>query len=174
MRTMWLDYQARRPGEGWPGWFGLIIALMGAIVLVIHFMALQQDVDMLEARIAKSQRVLDRHRLTDAPDSKTKALGATLTKRLAEQGPERWETLFAALEASADDTVTLVSLNPGGSEWILTGEAKDLPATTRYVGRLQTHFLLRAARLVDYEVDKSHPQRPIRFTVAIPLGEGTG
>ena len=44
MRTMWLDYQARRPGEGWPGWFGLIIALMGAIVLVIHFMALQQDV----------------------------------------------------------------------------------------------------------------------------------
>lgn len=167
MRTLWLDYQARRPGQGWPGWTTLVVTLMTAVTLTMHFLTLQRDVDVLEARVAKSQRLLDRQRATQTASDDAPALGTELAKRLAAHGPEKWEALFATLESAADDTVTLVSLTPGASEWLLSGEAKDLKATTRYTERLQATPLLHALHLVDYEVDRSHPQRPIRFTATM-------
>lgn len=156
---LWLDYQRPPPGRQLPG----VALLVGSVLLcgVLFAMSadLATDIDETEARVFKLRQAAERQRLFAQAETQEAAVPP------ASASAAQWETLFNALEKAADDSVTLLGLNPGEREITLTGEARDLPAALDYAQRLQASPVFSQAHLARYEVVRDHPRQPVRFTV---------
>lgn len=171
MRRVWLDFVKPAPGHKAPGWTMLAVALALTAGLVVYDVDLNERIAELEGRSHSLQRRVDRERLAAGPTEGASATGEDLAKQIAARSTARWEELFAALEAAADDTVTLLSLHPEGGSLTMVGEAKHLAAATDYLKRLKGQARFGNAYLADYESVRDHPQHPVRFTIVAPGGE---
>lgn len=155
MRALWLDFQQKPPGRRRPGWLLLAAGIVGAGLLLILYQDAAGEQETLQQQVSRLRRGG-----TSLPS------GGETGQTAAGQPPARWEALFAGLEAAADDTVTLLGLQPGGKEIQITGEARDLAAAAAYVERLQATRALRNPHLTRTETLLEHPRRPLRFTLA--------
>jgi len=163
MRPIALDYQrslTERP------WVGLSI-LMGAVALLAALFAfhrnLSDQLNTLDQTVQRLRRLDDRRQLTEASSNATSRIDDELKKRLALGSWKRWDALFNVLEASAGESVTLLSLSPKEGEITLNGEAKNLSAATAYIERLRTNAEFKDAHITEYEVFQANAFRPIRF-----------
>lgn len=173
MRRVWLDFVQVEPGRHWPGWLALVLALALTIGLAIHNADLNEQVAQADARVHALQRKLDRERAGGAAAQGASTASDDLGKLIAARRPARWEEVFASLEASTDESITLLSLYPEGGNLTVSGEAKHLAAATDYLKRLKARPRFGNAYLADYETVRDHPQRPLRFTIVAPAGEAT-
>ncbi len=163
MRPVWLDYQRPAPKANGTAWLLLVTGLLcGGAVLGSYFEA-QDSIAELEYRIEKKQRAIERRQQSERTDMKKSGPAA---QRLAKISPDRWEHLFVALEQATDETVTLLALDPGENEISLSGEAKNFAAAAAYVKRLEGAGALAEVHLLNHEVAKDHPQRPVRFVLS--------
>lgn len=163
MRPVWLDYQRLAPKAKGPAWLLMLAGLLcGGAVLGTYFET-QDSISELEYRIEKKQRAIERRQQRERTDMKDVVSSA---RRPAKSTPERWERLFGALEQAADETVTLLSLDPGESEISLSGEAKNFAEAAAYAKRLEETGALTEVHLLNHEVAKDHPQRPVRFVLS--------
>lgn len=78
-----------------------------------------------------------------------------------------WDALFREVEASVDDQVTLLSVEPDTEkrELRIMAEAKDLAAMLEYVKRFHAITLFKDAYVVSHQIQQQDPQKPVRFTV---------
>jgi len=162
MRTVWLDYQRPAPTTTGVSWLLLIAGLLAGGAVLATYFETQDSVAELEYRVEKQQRTIDR-RNRNEPTAKE---GHPAAPRLAKFTAERWERLFAALEQASDDTVTLLALDPNESDISLNGEAKNFAAATAYIKRLQETGTLADVHLLNHEVARDHPQKPVRFVLS--------
>lgn len=157
MRALWLDYQQEEPGRRRSGMLVLALAVLATSLLLASYFSVADQLSAAEQQLASLQRVLP-----------VEADGVAL----AESPPaEHWEALFRALEAAGDDTVTLLVLKSGKDGTLLTGEASSLDASMAYMARLQSAQLLADVRMTQSEVVRDHPQRPVRFNLAVGESE---
>lgn len=168
MPPLGLDYQRNAPGHRWPGIALLLIgvAICGGLfeqssLITAELATTGQNVDRLK-REAEIRRLWAR---TGQRPDQPSAAGDQPTQRLLSPTAERWEALLTTLENSADDSVTLLVLEPGAKEITISGEAKNIGATLDYVARLNAAPVLSEARLARHEVVRDHPQQPVRFTL---------
>jgi hypothetical protein len=79
-----------------------------------------------------------------------------------------WGELYRGLEASLDETVSLLAVLPNTEkgEIRLNGEAKDFAALRGYLKRLSDAGMLTEVRLLRQEVKHNDPQQPIVFSIA--------
>lgn len=163
MRPVWLDYQRPAPKAKDAAWLLLMAGLLCGGAVLGAYIETQDSIAELEYRIEKKQRTIDRRQQRERTDMKE---GGQPAQRLTKNTPERWERLLGALEQAADETVTLLALDPGESEISLSGEAKHFAAAAAYAKRLEATGALTEVHLLNHEVAKDHPQRPVRFVLS--------
>jgi hypothetical protein len=171
MQALWLDYQRPYPGRRRVGLGLLVASVVVAGLMLNQYFAMVAERDELHAQVLLLKREAVRGRLlvasgggsTQLPSSPQKGRvdSATVSRSAAQ-----WESLFAALEAASDDSVTLLALQPGVSEITISGEAKNLAASMDYVKRLQSATAFAKVHLTQSEIVMEHPQHPVRFTLA--------
>ena len=79
-----------------------------------------------------------------------------------------WEALFNEIEATVDEHVTLLSVEPDAEKGVLqvTAEARDLGAMLAYGKRLAASARFKDAQIQSHQVQVQDPQRPVRFVLA--------
>lgn len=163
MQRLCLDFQKRPAAWPLPGIVLLVATLALTTMLFQHHVNVGDELTRAEGSVARLKRDVERQRLFDArADNRPAGDSATVRKT---RSRAQWEALFGGLEATADDTVTLLSFEPGTTEISLRGEAKDFPAMTDYIKRLSAQPVLVDVRLTEHETARDHPRRPIRFSV---------
>lgn len=165
MPPLWLDYLRPAPTQRFPGVL-LLLAGLGLVGYLVNLsMTVSTGIDEAEHRLTRLKQQASRE-----PAATPASEGAVPVPAPA---PSRWEDLLAALESSADDSISLLSLTPTLREIVITGEARNLPAAFDYARRLQNAPVLGDAHLTKYEVMREHPQQPVRFTLLATWREGT-
>jgi len=78
-----------------------------------------------------------------------------------------WSGLFDAMEASAGNSVALLSLQPDPQDGTvrLAGEARSLPDVLAYLELLQRQPALAEVRLESHETMVQEPGRQVRFVI---------
>ncbi len=153
-----LDYQSNVRWRQWPGWVLLCLGILLSLLLIAHYRHLEMQRDQAEHTLTVLKRKQALHSMTLARDE------ARDTQASGKPAP-RWNSLFTVLEAAADDSVTLLGLDPTSKGIILSGEAKDLDSALTYVRRLKASGQLGQLRMTDQETLKDHPRRPLRFSL---------
>lgn len=170
MRALWLDFQRAEPGRRRAGTGLLVAGLVAAAVLVVDYVAVTAGVDEIEQQVSRLRREAEQARRSAGADAALAARGGPrqgIDEALpSSRGSEQWESLFAALEAAADESVTLLLLNTGATEIQIGGEARNMVAAMDYVKRLQSATAFSNPHLTQSEVVQEHPQHPLRFALA--------
>lgn len=161
MRPLWLDYRQETPGQQRSGWVLLALGVAVAAGLAIHFFSLQAEEEALQLQVSHLRREAEKERLAAGSGTPAAAAPSPASHPLGS-----WDSLFTSLEGAGDDTVTLLSIQPGPNEVQITGEAHDLGAALDYLKRLQAAPGVANARLTQSEVVEAHPQHPVRFSLA--------
>lgn len=172
MRRLWLDYQRADPERRRPGVALLFVGVAGTLLTSVDYFAVAAERDDAQVQVESLLRAAEpqgkaARSTATAPAAATAAAAGAAREQAAAAAPSaaRWESLFAALEAAADDTVTLLTLHPTEKEIQLSGEAKDFAASMDYVQRLQSQPALANARLTQSEVIAENPRHPVRFAL---------
>lgn len=166
MPPLWLDFQRPPPGRSLPGIILLLASLLLAGLLLGLALDVASETASAEQQLGRLRQVAERQRLFAGFAPSTAA-----TTPAASPPDGRWEALFGALETAGNETVTLLSLNPGNREIVITGEAVGLEAALDYARRLQAAPALSHAHLVKYEVVREHPRQPVLFTLLAEWSE---
>jgi Tfp pilus assembly protein PilN len=166
MTPLWIDYQRGDPARRRPGLLLLAVGIVATLLTTADYLAVAAERDDAQSQVEGLRRTAERER----PTNRTASAPATAPAAAAETptaapSAQRWDALFAALEAAANDTVTLLTLHPTGKEIQLSGEAKDFASSMDYVQRLQAQPVLANARLTQSEVMTDNPHRPVRFSL---------
>lgn len=164
MRSLWLDYHRPAFGYQWPGLVLLFAGLLLCGLLFQQSFSLSNELMLTEQQVSKLKREAERRRLLASTGRPAAEAGQEEIQR-ASPSAVRWEALLAALEGASDDSVTLLSLEPGARDVTLTGEARTLGAALDYVKRLQALPLFADIHLTRHEIVSEHPHRPVRFTL---------
>lgn len=158
MRALWLDFQQEEPGRRRSGLILLALGVLVSSLLLARYVSVADNLSAAERQLSRLQRAETPARLS---------AGA-----VAELPPAaHWESLFQALEAAGDDTVTLLRLQSGKDGILISGEASSLDASLAYASRLQLAPLLADVHMTQSEVVTDHPQRPLRFSL-VAAGRG--
>lgn len=163
MRRLWLDYQREEPGRHRAGALVLLCAVMVTAALAAQQLAVVRAIDDLQPQVARLKRDAARLRMFAAADSRAPSSPG---KDGVAHATASWESVFLALEGAADESVTLLGLQPGATEIQIAGEAKHLAAAMDYLSRLQGAAAFSNIHLTQSEIVTEHPQHPIRFGLA--------
>lgn len=163
MRPLWLDYRRPDPTQRRPGFLLLAVGAVAAVLTTADYYAAAAERDDAQAEVDRLRRDAERQRTTAAAAAAS-ARAATREPARVAPSAQRWESLFAALEAAADDTVTLLTLHPGASEIQIGGEARDFASSLDYLRRLQAAPALANLRLTQSETVAENPHHPVRFS----------
>jgi Tfp pilus assembly protein PilN len=160
-----LDLDFQKKPVRWP-LTGLVVLVAGiglTAALIGQHIELNDELLRSEGHVMRLKRDMERQRLLDARVDHGSADDSTgVTKK---RSREQWDALFQGLESVADDTVTLLSLEPGAVEIAMRGEARDFAAMTAYVERLAKVSAITDVRLTEHEIARDHPRHPLRFLV---------
>lgn len=166
MRSLHLDYSARKPHSRW----AILCLAAGVIAMAAslwRFEQLRQERATWDAELAIAQARLDRQaaprRAQGAPSAEEVAGANAVVRRLAFP----WQELFGAIEAAASKDVALVGIEPDAAKGVvtLTAESKTARDMLQYVRRLQRTAFLADAVLLKHEVQADNADKPLRFTV---------
>jgi hypothetical protein len=167
-RRLELDYVApvRRPV--WPGLLVLALSLGLAAELVIRYRDARLELARLEAQSSllsterRPARAVPKERL----DEEVKAAEAVVRPLTVP-----WGSLVQALEEAATRDVALLQLQPDAENRIvrLTAEARTPEAMFAYARRLGAAKGLADVHVVNHQVQREDPQRPIQFALQAAL-----
>lgn len=171
MPLLWLDYQRAFPGRHWPGLLLLAAGVLLCGSLLMTSFLLDDEVAATGQQVLRLQREIERRRLF-AETGKPVAGAPESALRPASPSAARWDALLGALEGAGDDSVTLLTLDPGVRDLLIAGEARDLGAALDYVTRLQSAAVFAEVYLLKHELLTENPYRPVRFTLRAGWREG--
>lgn len=78
-----------------------------------------------------------------------------------------WDHLFNELEASVDEQVVLIGVEPDAEKGrlVLTAEGRNLSAMLNYEKRLADSSLFRDVIIQNHQIQLQDPQKPVRFVI---------
>lgn len=166
-----LDFVRQRRWPNLLGWVLLVLGLSMATLEVRDFLARRVDLTEREQIVERLHHQLQREsrQIVQAPATPLRADEARPALRLAAQLGRDWPALFAALAASANEDVALLSVAPDGVRGVLnlTAQADNLQAMFDFLARLEADEGLHDVQLVSYE------QASGRFVFNATSGWGT-
>lgn len=150
-----LDFVRPRRWPNLLGWVILVLGLSMATLEVHDFLARRADLAEREQIVDRLRHQLQREsrQVVQAPATPLRADEARPALRLAAQLGRDWPALFAALAASANEDVALLSVSPDGARGVLnlSAQADNLQAVFDFLGRLETVDGLHDVQLVSYQ-----------------------
>jgi hypothetical protein len=167
MQALSLDYE-RKPGRG--SRLGLLLLLLGVVALLIVG-DLAVEANREKAEFESTLARTDRKRVPTVRggerETKRTAEELKIADNIAGRLTLPWADLFDALEASSNNTVALLALEPDLSKRVLriTAEAKNKADMLAYVARLNEDRRLLNVHLMDHQLQAQTPGDPVRFSV---------
>jgi hypothetical protein len=161
-----LDFEfVERRGAGWIGWALLVIGALFVADLARTYFTLRNEVPRIEARLTAENRTLPSEK--PARNAAT-AEELTEARAVVARFAAPWPALFAAIEASRIDEVSLLTIEPEASSGhvVITGEARNYLAVLTYVARLEAQAGLGRVHLARHEVRETEPRRPVAFSIS--------
>src|SRR5262245_33846249 len=158
MQKLQLDFCAVRRTSPWVGRVLLALAILVAADAGLSYRAAQQVLAQNQTRLARPATAL-----TKATPQEVAAVRETV-ERLS----LRWDELFAALEAAADERVALAAIEPDTKSGTvkISGDSKDYLAALSYVFNLSRSQNLDRVQLVHHEQKANDPNGPVSFAVS--------
>jgi Tfp pilus assembly protein PilN len=166
MQALHLDFQRSGPGRRRLGVLLLMVGLVLTAAQLVRYRAIDTQVEDIQRQMAQLQR-----EGTAAPGAMA-ADGRVRNSASVGRATAQWEAMFAALESSGDESVTLLGILPGTSEIQISGEARNLAAMMEYVSCLQSTPTFVNVYLTQSEIVVDHAQHPVRFSLAAPWPGG--
>ena len=167
MRALSLDYE-RKPSRA--SRLGALILLLGLIaVLIVADLTVQVNREKSDSESALSRT--ERKRVPTIRgterDPKRSAEELKIADAIAERLTLPWADLFDALEASSNNSVALLALEPDLAKRVLriTAEAKNKADMLAYVHRLNEDSRLLNVHLMDHQLQAQTPGEPVRFSI---------
>lgn len=166
MPPLRLDYLRPPPGRQWPGWLVLTAGLLGCGFLLVQSASISRQLPVVEQEVYKLRHETERRRmLAQAEGQGQDQLAQRQSVRQTSPLNVRWTSLLIALEESADDSVTLLGLEPGLRDIAIVGEARDMSALLDYIKRLQAAAVFAEVYLIRHETMLENPYRPVQFSL---------
>lgn len=166
-RRLAIDFAAaRRP----PSASGALLLATGALLAAwstLEFIARDEALATAELqRASLERRIGGRPQSARSADPEIRRLMAGAA-RVADEIATPWEPLFGDIEASLDETVALLALepNPGKRQLQLVAEAKTLADALAFVARLNATASLANARIAQQEARVSEGIAALGFRV---------
>jgi Tfp pilus assembly protein PilN len=156
------------------------IAILGLVVIVlaagVHELATQLSGN---ARLLSRLAAAESHRGTSVSDP-ARSIPITpgdrartrLVSQVAQALVTPWSDLLESLEATPNNSVALLSVEPSVSKRSirLTAEARSMPDMLAYLGALQKDTRLSAVILTSHQVQSQSPGSPVRFQIQAGWG----
>ena len=158
MRALSLDYWRTNRFWHWVGVAILMLALMGAILLVYHYRGLSNEATHLEQLIARIEHKLHPgHIVAPITIAETQKLGIEVknANQVLLHLSLPWDRLFKTVESANSDKVALLGMDPDSKNGLIkvSGEAKDFDALLGYIRALQASDFFTAVYLQHHQVD---------------------
>lgn len=170
MRALKLDF-IRRPTP--LRRFGFILLATGVVVagyLTQIYLKRTAELEGWGGKYRSLQKA--QHKQLDSSTAKTaewEHLQAELkaANRVIAQLALPWDALFREVEASVDEQVTLLSVEPDTEkrELRIIAEAENLDSMLEYARRVRAIALFKDAYVVSHQIQRQEPQQPVRFVV---------
>lgn len=156
------------------GWVLLLIGTIAIAFTVDRWSASKDALDLANIRLQTRLAMIPAERAVKpvveiTPEMEMKAQQEQqITKALN----LNWEQLFAALEVSQTNDISLLSLQPDPRRGLvmLNGEARNMAAVITYQRKLTAN--LHDVVLTTHEVQQQNPQQPVRFSISARWHEG--
>ncbi len=171
MRALKLDFARHSSRLRYVGYVMLIGAVVVAANLAAAYVDLATDLETSELKWRKLKKTQSKES-RPAPEKKAEweQLQAELkaANRVLTRLSMPWDALFQEMEASIDEQVALLSVEPDTEkrELRITAEAKNLGAMLAYMKRLQAIALFKDAHVSSHQIQLQDPQRPVRFMLS--------
>jgi hypothetical protein len=170
MRAIKLDFVHRpHPAQRW-GYLLLLIAVVIAAYLGQSYLTLSGDVATWEMKWRALQSAQRKQAESSViPQTEWQQMQAELkaARRVIAHLSMPWDGLFHEVDASVNDQVTLLSVEPDAEkhEVRITAETKNFSDMLDYVKRVRSITVLKDAYVVSHQIQEQDPQRPVRFIV---------
>jgi hypothetical protein len=166
MPALCLDYQHRRPGSVWWRAGLLVIGLVAASGALLYERQLAGAIAQHQAELGQIRQRLHPRRVVRA-DASPRQIEEEVrrAKGVIRQLTLPWDRMFAAIEASDNHGIALLTVQPDADKQhtLIGGEAKSLMVMLEYVQRLERSGALARVHVTTHEVQQQDPQKPVRF-----------
>jgi hypothetical protein len=169
MRPLLLDYQrCAEPQAG--AWLLLGVGVVLSVAAVLILADLKRELTVWEEQAARSNHGVRSNmsmRASEATQRELKQANIVL-----QQLALPWEELFAALEATRDEKVALLVVEPDAAKGQVRigAEAKSAAHMLNYLRRLESDTALGEVVLLNHQVQLQDAERPLRFSVVASWG----
>jgi len=165
-----LDFAAGRARPGRLGWLLLAAGVVAIGIVGLGWLDAADDAAAWTAKAGHWQAMAKRAGRgggTVAGDAATLGPQVAAAAKAVDRLGLPWNELYRSLEASVDDTVSLLAVLPNADkkEVRLAGEARDFAALRAYLQRLGDSGAFAEVRLLGQEVKQNDPQHPISFAI---------
>lgn len=170
MQRLELDFHRRAAQARWLRVGLLAAGLILAGAAVLRFQTLGKEAAAWESKLEDLTQLARRKtvllgvggRESKAPPEEIKRANVVL-----EQMTVPWGVLFSELEATGDNELALLAIQPdvASRQVRITGVATSLAAVTRFVTRLEAQPHLKGVYLVEHALSAASPRRPVTFSV---------
>lgn len=173
MRALRLDYQRRNDPLPWAGAGLLVVALAALVALGAQYHTLTRQTALWDGKADRIESQSRRHAQAARPlteqEARAQALEVQQANQVLRQLTQPWNVMFAAVEASGDKDVALLSLEPDTQKGTvkITGEAKNLVALLNYANRLAAREVFSNVFLENHKVQQTDPEKPLRFSLRV-------
>ena len=146
--------------------FGIIVA--GAAIL--RFQSVSKEATVWESKLEDLTQLARRKTVSLGVATRDGKVPPEEIKRanvVLEQMTVPWGVLFSELEATSDNDVALLAIQPdvASRQVRITGVATSLAAVTHFVTRLEAQPHLTGVYLVEHALSAAGPRRPVTFSV---------
>jgi Tfp pilus assembly protein PilN len=167
IRRIDLDYAVRRSRSGWVLLGIGTLAVVAAAVLYSGLAERSARWEQVKEKAARQNAALVVAR--DDPEGRRQlALQVEGANDVIFRLSLPWNDLFRSIEASAIDTVALLSVQPQPQQRLiaLNGEARTYADVLEYMQRLDASGAFAHTRLLSHKVRRDDPRHPVAFAIA--------
>jgi len=173
MRRVELDYLAAPRGALWPGLVVLAVSLAIFGALVLRYSHTRDEL----ARFQVSGKLVSGERLPQVSMSKERLEAEVKSaESVVRQLSLPWAAMVRAIEQAGTPNVALLQLQPDAETRTvkLTAEARSREAMFDYLRRLESADALADVHVINHQVQREEPQRPIQFSIQAAMRASGG
>ena len=146
------------------------LGVLAAVACVVRFQTLRKEVTLWEAKLEDMSQLANRRNAPLGSTSRDGKLPAEEVKRanlVLEHMAIPWGVLFSELEATSDEGLALLSVQPDASsrQVRIAGVASSLATVTGFVTRLEAQPHLTGVHLIEHEMRSGGAGRPVAFSI---------
>lgn len=147
----------------------LLVGACAGIAIALAFATANQELLQVKRQTTElRQESMPRTEKKSTMDGTQLAAEITHANTIIRQLNLPWDKLFMALEATSNNQVALLSIQPDTRKQLihLSGEARNLEAVLDYLAQLRDQETLAQIALTSHEIKLQDPDKPVRFSLS--------